>query len=87
MDWTTGFRAILAYNAQPVTWKGYCLLCEHCGKIYPFLYGERPRLKRCKYCEHDMTLAGCIAIPTPEQPPSNAPLTTEGGSNATGPER
>lgn len=51
----------------PVTWLGYCLLCDHCGRIERYLYGARPQVRRCKSCGRDMIVCGCIVTHTEMQ--------------------
>lgn len=51
-------------SGQPCYWEGYCLLCRHCGRVSPYLYGALPRLKQCKSCGRAMTCAACIVTPT-----------------------
>lgn len=47
---------------------GYCLLCQHCGKIERFLFALPPRVRPCKFCGRDMIVSACIVTRTPKQP-------------------
>lgn len=73
-------------SGQPCYFEGYCLLCKHCGRVSPYLYGALPRLKQCRSCGRAMTCAACIVTPTLCVYNWSDPLTSADESKTTKPE-
>lgn len=59
---------------------GYCLVCVHCGKIAPHLYGVPAHPKPCRVCGRTGQYAACIVTPTVTPPDLSAPVPSTDGA-------